>query len=468
MKKIQTSANERMETQILSVLSSVVIILILLYYYIIQYYQLPYGDDTLSQFKDCYYWYTKSVEWHPEQFLSNLPMIMEEVWNRWWFFQGRITTAFLGPLLSIAGQRVCAVIGSLTYTGIILCIGKLIWGRKDWKQIFLHPAGLLIIALYQYALTATATYMQMWTFVCHYAIPTLLSMLYYIYAEMIMEKRKGNGIHLFLLTILGIMTGAAHELLGAYCIILVFTRWFVLYHRRKTDIRQICVHLGLLSGYAFCVLAPGNFARMGIAHDIARTQTKIGDKLLASINAHLLALGFGSRYPTLIFFILVMAVLVSSFVNKKRIKEIVVDNLELLEICFGSVFIWAVVAPPVPQYGLQLWKAAVIICLFRNIQFNLNFKAVYPLLTVLLISVFVSVNINWCKDLISVTQQRRKEISEAKIEQKQEVIVTSYPPSTANFMTKFNVGNGDIYEGEWDYKFYGIHIIPDGIERHDD
>ena len=181
---------------------SILILCIMGYlFYILQYLYLPVGDDVLFQFKNSYQLYTNKDTWRPTELISGISAMNEEIWGRWLNFSGRFTTVYLVPLLNIAGQRICSIIGSIIYIGTGLAIGRLCWG--SWRQVFLHPIGLLIIYLLQYQLSPSSMYMQMWTFVCHYHFPVLLYLLYYIWWKEHSWK-KLTWIQLILLNAFGV------------------------------------------------------------------------------------------------------------------------------------------------------------------------------------------------------------------------------------------------------------------------
>ena len=197
--------------------------------FIIQYYQLLRGDDVLFQYEHSHYWYTELKEWWPAERITDIAMLFNEVWERWLYFSGRFSTVIFVPVLNILGQGICSVIGSVVYVLFVICMGRIIWG--SWKEVLYHPIGLLLIYLLQFQFSPTASYMQMWTFVCHYSMPIVLYMLYYIFW---IESVKSDFTikRLILLNIFGIYVGATHELLPLYCFILIGVKGLVIYRKQ--------------------------------------------------------------------------------------------------------------------------------------------------------------------------------------------------------------------------------------------
>lgn len=436
----------------------IIIALTFILYFIVQYGQIPMGDDILFQFKDSFLWYTKKSEWHPTQIIDTFPLMIKEVCDRWKLFSGRLTTVVLVPLLNIGGQKICSFIGAFTYTSIILCIGKL-----AWEDVFQHPFGLAIISMFQYALTSTALYMQLWTFVCHYAIPTLLCLLYIIYTKR--NKRQSvDGKNAIFLTFLGGITGATHELIGGYCIIIIFFDWLQSYVQGNTKsfLKDLRLHVGLIVGYAVCLLAPGNLFRIKIEHDKSRITTSIFEKIRISIGAHIYALGIGDVFPTLIVLVAFVLILISVRIEKRRFKDFIINNMALLLSIMISIFMWAAVAPPVAPYGLQIWKALFIVFIFRNIRIEYHNRTIYCMATSILIFFCIWQNWKWTSELLRIGNLRREQIESAIAEDEEIVFVSQYPDITSNYMTMFNLANENEFSGEFGKEFYGIEVYPEG------
>lgn len=445
--------------RIIEIMGIIVIILTWCYFFVIQYYQLRMGDDVLAPYLNSTQHYITDGQWVPTTKIANVHMMLSSVLDYWLHFGGRITTVFWWPLLGIAGgEFFCSVVGACVYTGIILTIGKIAW-KGRWRDILSHPCGLIGISLYQYIITATSSYMQMWTFVCHYAMPTLLCLVYYLYSNKVMEQEHISKKNIVGLILLGILVGASHEVTAILCMVLVGTRGLVLLFKKKMFWKRLTIYIGLLGGACICIFAPGNFARMKIAHDTARVSTSILVKIKTSLEAHILAAGLLAKWALLLLGICFIGMLFSLlFVEKKRILDLLIDNAEFLMVILCSVIVWAVFAPPVPQYGLQLMKACICIFIFRNIKLPRKPSKIYLIVTCMATIGVLATNVPWCKDLISITSIRREQIQEAKEAGKEEVEVAKYPDSTAKFVTFFNLANEDIYSDNAAQVYYGLRI----------
>jgi len=437
-------------------LSIMILFLAGIIFYIIQYYQLLLGDDVLFQYENSHYCYTGLKQWGPDEKITNLSMMIDEVWARWKYFSGRFSTVVLVPLLNILGQKICSVMGSIVYVLVIICIGRVIWG--SWKEIFRHPLGLLCIYLLQFHLSPTASYMQMWTFVCHYSMPLVLCLLYYVF-WMEYTKKQLTMKWLVALNVFGVYVGATHELLPLYCFILIGIRGIMIY--KKQFFKPLALsNIGILLGYLFVVVAPGNLIRMGIDHDKRRMETGIKEKIWISLNAHIQALGLENLIVKIFLITAIIIIGYAGYRNRSKIKENILDNLEFVVAAALSIILWAIVAPPVAQYSLPFFKAIVVILFFRMIDIEIKFSSKYVAFVSAMVLVFVFTNVAWCKDLIDVATYRRYQIEVAKEENKSEVVLVNYPESTANYFTDDNMGNiPGIYDTETNTDFYGIRLI---------
>ena len=134
-------------------------------------------------------------------------------------FNGRLTMLFQGYLLNKVGWFGTSLISSGTYVLTILLIGRI--GLRSWEAVVKSPLFLVLTSLYLYELTATGSYIEMWTFVCQYGIPTLLYLLYYMLITNFYELEKISKWQVTSIGALGVIAGACHECLGALCIFLV-------------------------------------------------------------------------------------------------------------------------------------------------------------------------------------------------------------------------------------------------------
>lgn len=425
-------------------------------FYIIQYYQFLWGDDVLFQYENSHYCYTGLNQWWPAERITNLSMMHNEVWARWLYFSGRLSTVFFVPLLNIWGQNICSIIGSIIYVLFIIFMARIIWG--NWKECLLHPIGLLCIYLLQFHFSPTVSYMQMWTFVCHYSMPIVLCLLYYIlWVECTKKQMSWRG--LLAINLFGIYVGATHELLPLYCFILIGVRGLVLY-KKKFFKPLLISNIGILLGYLVVVFAPGNLVRMGIAHDKRRMETGIKEKFAISWKSHVEALGLENLIVKVLLIVAIFIIVFSVYKKRKKVKEMILDNLEFVVAAVLSVVLWAIVAPPVAQYSLPFFKAVLLIFFFRIVNIESTFSLKYVGLVCATVVVFMLSNIGWCRDVVDVTIYRREQIRIAKEANLDEVVVINYPESTANYYTDFNVGNTPgMHDNVVDADFYGIRII---------
>ena len=155
-----------------------------------------------------------------------------------------------------------------------------------------------------------------------------------------------------------------------------------------------------------------------------------------------------------------IAIIYTYIKRRYSIFQFIKENLELIIVIIISIPVWAVFAPPVPQYGLQLWKACVVILMLKAIDVTSLEEKAWNILAVVGVTVYIAGNFGWTSDLVRVTSERRMQISEAKDEGEDVVYLKQYPESTYGYLTMYNYANQkDAFGSESDERFYGIKII---------
>ena len=428
------------------------------FYYIICYYQMRFGDDVLFSFYMGFKHYLDGADWKPIEKVTTVGQALKQYIQYYLTFSGRIPYLFQGYLFNLLGERVVSIISALIYTGTILLVGRI--GLKSWKAVIGSPAILLLCSLYMYQLTPTGTYICMWTFVCQYGLPTFLYLLYYfIITKLYMEERVSTKRKLLILS-LGFICGLCHECLGAFAILLVGIKALYERYSRRMPIKRIWINVGLFAGYAVILLAPGNYKRLFLSHDLARAQSGILSKLQISIYEHLISAGVLTRNEIWMVLIFGIAIIYTYIKRRYSIFQFIKENLELIIVIIISIPVWAVFAPPVPQYGLQLWKACVVILMLKAIDVTSLEEKAWNILAVVGVTAYIAGNFGWTSDLVRVTSERRMQISEAKDEGEDVVYLKQYPESTYGYLTMYNYANQkDAFGSESDERFYGIKII---------
>ncbi len=426
------------------------------FYFIICYFQMPKGDDLLAPFYMSHLHYVDESGWEPNERLITFGQAIRQFISYYMTFNGRIPVLFSGFIFGRFGQIVTAVISSLVYVSTILTVAKL--GLQSWDKVVKAPIWLLFCSIYMYQLTPTGSYIEMWTFVCQYGIPTLLYLLYY---QLVINAYRKEEISVWEKTrifILGFCAGLCHECLGVFCICLVLVRAILEIRKHHMHFKRIWLNIGLWVGYVITFSAPGNFKRLLSNHDEARYSLGIIEKMSTSIYEHFIAAGVLSRKEGWMFLLLAFFATASCIKMKKSILFLIESNLEILVTLFLSVLVWAVFAPPVPQYGLQLWKALLIIFMLRFVDVSILSNKVWELISISGIVIWIGFNIGWVSDLVNVTIERRGEIADAVESGKDEVYVRRYPESTAGYLTLYNYTNNDVFDNAYAIEYYGIRI----------
>lgn len=442
-------------------LAWLIIIGLAVFYFLVCFYQMRKGDDLLAPYYMSFLHYVDGADWKPVDRLWTVGQAIEQFAVYYLNFNGRTTTLFQGLLFSWGGHGIISAISALVYVSISLLTVRI--GLKSWKKVFEAPAWILMCSVYMYQLTRTGLYIEMWTFVCQYAVPVLLYLLYYLlvtdtYQMVRISKRRIWGI-----TVLALVAGSCHECLGIFCILLVTVKGV---HescfKKSMRFRRIWINTGLLAGYLITLLAPGNFKRLFSSHDSERFSMGIADKLKTSITEHAASTGIMETGSLMVLVIFILFIIITQLKKKKPIWEYIKDNFEFIIVLLASVAVWAVFAPPVPPYGLQLWKSVLIIFLLRLIDIDIIHTKQWNILGLSAMIVWIAFNALWMPDLIKVTLYRQEQISNAVAEGKNVVYIEKYPDSTDCYLTLKNYVNRNVFNNDQAIKYYGIEILIEG------
>lgn len=399
------------------------------------------------------------AEWKPVERVETFGQAFQQYASYYMQFNGRLPALLQSLSYNKLGTLGTACISATVYVSTLLLIVRI--GLKSWENVVKAPVWLLLSSLYMYELTPTGTYIEMWTFVCQYGVPTLLYLLYYLLVlETYKEDRVTKGKAVWLL-ILGFLAGACHECLGAFCICLVTVKAIWKVYQKHMNLKRIWLNIGLYLGYMVTFFAPGNFKRLFSSHDEARHMLGVMEKVQTSIYEHMIAAGVLSRREGWLFLVFLVVAVVSCIKYKTSVWVLVKDNLEILITLVSSVFVWAIFAPPVPQYGLQFWKALLIIFLLRGIDIDVFKNCFWNVFAVMILSLWMNINLRWIPDLISVTMERRAQIEDAIDKGEDMVYVKKYPQSTYRYLTLYNYANQNVFNDDCGIKYYGIRIIID-------
>lgn len=427
-------------------------------FYIISYYQMRIGDDVLFPFNMGFKHYLDNSDWVANERVNTLEVAIKQYAEYYTNFSGRLPALFQGLLFNLLGERYISILSSFIYVGIIVMICLI--GLERINKVIDTPAILLLCTLYMYWLTPTGTYISMWTFVCQYGIPLLGYLIYYwiISKAYYMENiTKVQRIGIFLL---GLVCGWSHECLSVFAILLVTVKLIldgIVF--KKAIIERIWLNLGLYLGWIIILAAPGNYKRMFLSHDIARTSAGIFEKISISIYEHLIAAGVLTRKEIWMLIIFILLGIFSFVKKRKTFKKWIYENVEFFAVIVLSIPIWAVFAPPVPQYGLQMWKASVIILLLRSIDPDILKIKTRNILSVIVLVLVIVLNRGWLGDLIEVTQDRRELITEAVKTGSKTVYVDRYPDTTYKYLTLYNYANNNEFSNDYAIKYYGTEIL---------
>lgn len=428
-------------------------------YYIICYYQMRIGDDLLNVFYMPFRHYLDEAIWVPEEKVLTLKQAFEQYGQYFLSFNGRITFLLQGCVFNRLGERIISISSAAIYVSTILLVCRI--GLKSWKNVAKSPVILLLTSLYMYQLTPTGTYICMWTFVCQYAIPTLLFLLYYFIVLNAYQKENLSFKKKVFIFIFGFFCGWCHECLSAFAILLVSVKAIYESYINKTmKIKRMGINLGLYLGYLIVFLAPGNYKRLFLSHDSDRASLDMISKLKVSVYEHLVAAGALNRKEAWMLVLFFVAIIWTFVKNKNSIWNFIKSNLELILVIVISIPVWAVFAPPVPQYGLQLWKACLVILMLKAIDVNILKEKYWNIIGTVGLVGYIACNVGWLTDLVEVTAERREWINEA-IENDQDIVyVKRYPESTYGYLTMYNYANGeDVFDNECAEEYYGIRIL---------
>ena len=434
-----------------------ILMCIWIFYFIICYYQMPVGDDLLTTFEDSYLHYVDGSEWIPEGRIDTLQKAILKWMGNYFNFNGRITGLFSGYILYKCGWKFTAFVSATIYTFIILLVGRI--GLTSWEKIIKSPALLLLISVYLYQLTPTGTYICMWTFVNQYALPLLLYLIYYMLVVKLYRKQNLSLQIKFLIILLGFIAGACHECLGVLVILMTGMKLLYEVSLKKVRINRLWINSGFYLGYMVILFAPANFKRALTVHDSARLSTDIVEKLKISIYEHLIASGVLTRTEIWMVIIFIGLIIVSLYKKRTNLSQWIWPNIEFFSVIVASIPLWAIFAPPVPQYGLQFWKVCLIIFMLRAVSIEIWNIKIWNIIGISALLLWLATNVVWVTDLVTVTKGRITEIEKAKERGNEVVVVQRYPDTTYNYLTMYNIANQNQFDNALGEAFYGIRII---------
>lgn len=440
-------------------------------WYLICYYQLPRGDDVLTQFSKGITLYVDNTKPILGDKITSLDLFVEHLTLNYQLWTGRIIGLILIPLLTIFGQQFTAIMSSVIYSLIVINVSFLIWDKgKNNFEILNHPLEIIFLHMIIFGLGKYMGYMTMWTFVSIYAVSALLYLMLLNSTVALCKTNFNNTFASVIgLNVLGLIAGLSHEVIGAVCILMILTECLLIWKNNKHLIYKILRnYFGLGVGYIICFTAPGNFNRMQQLHDSGIDRAYL-IKVKSSIWAHLAILP-GNKY---ILGILIIVALLYFFYRTSPWKTgllitLLMNNyIYLLGMVF-SIAIWGA-ASYVPSYGLLFYMCLVCIVLFRTyddccmrniITANELISNIKRPIALMFCLMFLAYNAIWIASLITVTNERHCLIEAARYRGDEVVSVPQYPEIVNNVFTLGNyVNRQKEFDTEYYIKYFGVHIL---------
>ncbi len=433
--------------------------------------QMPIGDDISSMFKNSINDYLddfKDTTTPNTEMVTSFKDILSEIMQQYMVWHARIIPKIVHYTSMLSPPIVSSLFNPIILLLICLVSSSLICDCR-LKEVFNYPLSIAYIGIIGIWYSKGIDYIRMQIFLSMYALPALCFLVYYkSHRNLLKVNYSTSKAKIATLTIFGIITGSMHEVFSIYVLIWVILEMMVPIYHKKISIKKMLFHTGYLFGLLSCMLAPGNFYRLGQSHE-ETISNSLYSKLYSSLSAHFNAVrGNGmwiSDFLTIFTLILALSVFiirVKKIGMKSSFIELLSDTGSYIVIFIGSILIWSVFGY-MPKYALFFPRLIYCISLALYVKNNYpsqSFRSEYNVLASLsLCLLFIILNYGWLSQETKVTLLRQKLINKALLSNDEMVIIPAYN----------EVGNFSLFSDTNDHhkkfntpysiQFYGTHLI---------
>lgn len=452
--------------RICAAISTVALLMMVVFFFIIVRYRPWIGDDVLHCFTGGLSYYVYPDRPVKEQYLgeyfcsfSQAFSHMKEYYMKW---GGRLLTGIVDPILVIGGNKISAIVTVMTYIGILLLGLRLVY--EDIKNVMYHPISVICVGAILLFYNSTMDYNIMRVMVDLYGFSFLLYLgLVNLNEECLKMKGVPSKKFTILMNIVGFLAGVTHELLGAWFIFQILFGTAL----RKKNIKEfvVCCRnlIGTFTGYAICLLAPGNFQRAKNPHE-AWVHGSVVERLINSVKEHYLVITSYEAVGKYIFAGMILASIIAFiFLCIKKEYKYLVWIVEKEIYVIVSIILWGVISGAKSRglYGAMLYSLLVMIRVMYEAEKVLgNKQYVFEILSVMLFVAVLCDCISWIPTMALQASNREKIIKEAVENSEPEVCVRRFSEE-CNRNIFFLEYVDSQQELDWFYyaRMYGVHVV---------
>lgn len=231
-----------------------------------------YVDDWVYSFVYVDYWSKPTAHDIPLKRIENISNIVESQYNHYFAWGGRTVAHTLAQSLLLINHTCRTIANSMVYIFFLLII-YLFCRRSEKYAVLLYLGLILSLFIFLPAFNQTILWI---TGSANYLWGTLilLTFIFFYFQYYITGRSRNNIVFSIFIFILGIIAGWTNE--NSVITTLLFLFLFLLFIKKTKKHIPVWIVLGIIGltiGAAFMILAPGNFARVGIEVDLSGKST---------------------------------------------------------------------------------------------------------------------------------------------------------------------------------------------------
>lgn len=355
------------------------------------------GDDFLYMF-------------HGEVRIKNILQILENQYGHYFGWGGRSVVHFIAQIFLMFDKSIFNIANSIVFILLIV----LIWIHASINKK-LNISTLIFILLLIWYFTPVFGQTTLWlTGSCNYLWGTVLVLLFLLPFRLSLIKQINmKWYQIILFSIFGILAGWTNENTSAAMLFMIGLILIKCFKDKKLKLWHITSFITSIIGFAFMILAPGNFAR-------ASDFETVGNKFVVIIK-RLFVYTIQSKESLLLLIVILAILFIINYITAKDKKNITITTCIFF---LGSLAgVYSMVASPIfPErayFGLTIFMIIAISYNFNNLTIldNNNFKKVKLFVYVILFFSFIldySYLLYNIKQINSIYKEREQIVLESK------------------------------------------------------
>ena len=370
--------------------------------------------------------------------VSSIFSVFKELYYMYFNWGGRMLAHFFAYTFLMLPKWIFNIVNSIVYVLDVYLIYLIAKGSKNDNYLYLLLIHMIIFVFFP-------TFAQTFLWLdgsCNYSF-TLLVQLFFIYKIL---NIKNHTYHYILYIMISLLSGMCNE--NSSLSLIVFLLLYTIYNRSHLKIKIIS-WIGLVLGYLFLFLAPGNYVRMKVVG---------GASLFDNLFAKLIFL-FSRFWPILLASLLL--VIIQYLKTKKK------DKLCFIFYISSLVSFFAMMASP--QLSLRSFTLSVIyvFIILISLIFNIEKVSIKKTILITFSLIFILVFIPTFKEYYSYSQfmtNRYSFIKKSK-EKKKTFVKTKIYKMSKNCRIPVSCDLEDIGIDSEDYpnrymkKYYNIKVF---------